>query len=145
MCFDFLFNQQVPTSTATKVVMGPSAGTFITGIAKQYKDEYPWQLEGHITRRDWDTMMEMVNDMLFTYFPCPLCWCIGYLFCLPTLGLSLCMPAICVRDAETNLKAIITRFNRQKLEQKGIHFSLRKKCGTSWLQLDLPERHESLV
>jgi hypothetical protein len=90
-----------------------------------------------MTRREFATMMETINDMLFTYFPCPLCWCFGYLFCLPTLGLSLCLPAICVRDAEDQLRMIIDRYNNRKFEEKNMHLRLRKRCGTSWLEIDL--------
>ena len=84
-------------------------------------------------------MMESINDMLYTYFPCPFCWCFGYLFCLPTLGLSLCAPAICVSDAEDQLRTLIKRYNRQKLERNGLHLELRKKCGTSWLEFEINE------
>lgn len=89
-----------------------------------------------MSKRDYREMITKINDMLYTYFPCPLCWCFGYLCCIPTLGLSMCCPYICVNDAEDELKNLIRRYNRIKLNPKNLHLSLRKKCSTSWLQID---------
>ena len=99
MC-DCLFNTQIPKSSESRIIIRPSAGTFINGIAKAYDSEYPPQLKGHLTEMEFRVTMENINDMLFTYFPCLLCWTLGYLCCPFTLGLSLCCPAICVTDAE---------------------------------------------
>lgn len=143
MC-DCIFNTQIPTSEPTRVIIRPSAGTFVTGIAKQYSEVYPFALDGYVTEREYNTIMQSINDMLFTYFPCPLCWCFGYICCIPTLGLSLCCPAICVNDAESNLRNMINRINRQKLEYKNIKLVLRKQCSTSWLEFELPAKSDSV-
>ncbi len=82
-------------------------------------------------------MMESINDMLFTYFPCCFCWTFGYLCCLPTLGLSFCGPAICVNDAEENLRHMIWTMNKKKLTTIGLNLSLHKQCSTSWLQIEI--------
>ena len=144
MCFDWIFNYQIPASSPQRVVIRPSAGTFVTGIAKQYSENYPQELSGYLNEREFNTLMNSINDMLYTYFPCPLCWCFGYLFSLPTLGLSLLCPYICVNDAEGNLKTMITRINRQKLEQKNIKLTLRTKCSTSWLEFELPAKENTV-
>jgi len=60
------------------------------------------------------------------------------------MGLSLCCPAICVNDAESNLRNMINRINRQKLEQKNIKLILRKQCSTSWLEFELPAKGDSV-
>ena len=69
-------------------------------------------------------MMESINDTLFNYFPCPLCWGFGYLCCPFTLGLSLCCPAICVGDAKSNLKAVIAKINRVKFKKLNLTLTL---------------------
>lgn len=137
MC-DCFFNSQIPNTTETRVIIRPSSGTFVNGIAKSYDDNFPSQLKGHITEHEFKVMMENINDMLYTYFPCLLCWTCGYLCCPFTLGLSLCCPLICVRDAEENLRVMIFSINRKKLETKDLKLSLQKQCGTSWLELKLP-------
>ena len=52
MCFDYCFNRQIPRDNLldqSRVIIRPSAGTFITGIAKQYSDTYPPQLTGYLS------------------------------------------------------------------------------------------------
>lgn len=125
MCFDCVFNLQIPNSKPTKIIIRPSQGTFVTGIAKRYCDQYPDGLEGTLSQAEFKKMMENVNDMLETYFPCMLCWAFGYLCCIPTLGLSLCGPAVCVNDAEDSLRTMLARMNRSSLwKNKGLHIAL---------------------
>ena len=85
-------------------------------------------------------MMEQINDILMNYFPCPLAWCFGYLCCPFTLGLSLLCPAVCVNDAEEELRTLVARWNRKKLADKNITLVFQKRCGTSWLEWHLPDQ-----
>ena len=137
MC-DCIFNAAIPSSTPTKIVIRPSAATFVTGLAKAYDETYPEQLRPYLSQREFSQMMEAINDALLTYFPCCLCWTIGYLCCLPTLGLSLCCPAICISDAEQSLRDMIAGFNRKKLKSKNLEMSLKFGFSTSWLEIALP-------
>ena len=135
MCFDWLFNMQVPDSTATIIVQRPTGKTFINGLAQEYSDEYNEKaFEGYLTRREFQTIMESINDALFSYFPCPMCLFCGYFLALPTLGLSLLMPNIGIRDAENQVRRQIEKANIKKLREKGVELVLRKKCSTSWLE-----------
>jgi len=49
-----------------------------------------------------------------------------------------------VNDAENNLRNMINRINRQKLEHKNIRLTLRKQCSTSWLEFELPLNRDSV-
>ena len=54
MCFDWLFNYQVPESTATIIVQRPTGKTFINGLAQEYSDEYNEKaFDGYLTRREF--------------------------------------------------------------------------------------------
>ena len=120
MC-DWIFNSQIPDSSSNIVVVRPIAKTFVTGLASAYDEEYDYQrLERHIERGEYQKMMEQINDILINYFPCALAWCFGYLCCPFTLGLSLCCPAVCVNDAEEEVRTLIARWNRKKLAEKNI-------------------------
>ena len=88
--------------------------------------------------------MERINDILINYFPCPLSWYCGYLFCVCTLGLCLLLPYICMRDAEQELRQFIARVNARKLKEKKMKLVLRKRCGTSWLEWHLPAEIRSV-
>ena len=80
-------------------------------------------------------MINCFNELLFQYWPCPLCFCIGYMFSPCTLGLSFLCPSVCISDAEKSLKGSIEYFNKQKLKSKGLKVRLVKQCSTSWVTL----------
>ena len=55
MCFDWLFNMQIPDSTDRVHVVRPSAGTFVTGLARAY-DESSYDVkkfENYLSKRDY--------------------------------------------------------------------------------------------
>ena len=63
MCFDWLFNMQIPASTEHRVIVRPSAKTFITGLAAAYDEEFDKDLLGpYMTRLEFTQMMERMND-----------------------------------------------------------------------------------
>ena len=139
MCFDWLFNMQIPDPTDRVHIVRPSAGTFCTGLARAYDETYDAVVLGkYISKGEYTSIVSRINDTLENYFPCPLCWCFGYFMAIFTLGLSLLCPMICVNDAETNVRQFIASCNRKKLNNKNLTLVLRKKCGTSWLELHLP-------
>ena len=141
MCLDWLFNMQIPESSDTVVIIRPNAKTFITGLASAYDETYDRErLSPYMTQHEFTKMIEGFNDQLAMLFPCGFCWCLGYVCCPVTLGLSLFCPRTCVNDAEHFLVTSIRRHNRNFLGSKGIEMALVKQCGTSWLELRLPSK-----
>ena len=116
MCFDFIFNAQIPKSTDKVVVVRPASKTWVNGLAQTYSEVYDERLSDHIEQREYEQIMERINDMLINYFPCPLSWYCGYLCCIFTLGLSLLCPYICIHDAEEQVEQLIRRVNAKKLK-----------------------------
>ena len=143
MCFDWLFNTQIPRSSSSVVIVRPASKTWVNGLAQTYSELYDEdRLGGYIEQREYEQIMERINDMLINYFPCPLSWWCGYICCLFTLGLSLLCPYICISDAEEQVDQLIRRINSKKLKQKQMKLVLRKKCMTSWLEWHLPTETE---
>ena len=139
MCFDWLFNRQIPESNEVFVVARPASKTWVNGLAQTYSEEFDSKrLQEHISQKEYVQIMERINDILINYFPCPLSWYCGYFCCLFTLGLSLLCPLICINDAEGNLREFIDRVKGRKLKEKKTRLVLRKRCGTSWLEWHLP-------
>lgn len=100
--------------------------TFVTGLASSFSEDYDSTiLENHITKKEFKSIMVSINDLLNDFFPCPLCFCFGYFCCPCTLGLSFLLPNTCVKDAETELKALIKRINEKKLKSKKIFIALQ--------------------
>ena len=91
-----------------------------------YSEEYDAAaFKGHLTHKEFYTIMDKINDTVFHYGPCGFCWCIGYMCCPITLGLSLCLPAKCIDDAEEFVRIDIRRFNN-KFSERGVRLYLRK-------------------
>ena len=112
MCFDCLFNKQIPASCAAYVVVRPASKTWVNGLAQTYSEEYDSErLAPYISEQEYVQTMERINDILINYFPCPLSWYCGYLCCLFTLGLSLLCPYVCISDAQEQLDNFILRLN----------------------------------
>ena len=137
--FDCLFNMGIPKSTPEVIIVRPRNGTtFANGLAYAFDDStYDKNLIGSIEQREYFRLLDQINDILMSYFPCCLCQTFGYLCCLPTLALSLCCPLICVRDAGSYCEDYIRRYNNNFNRNKGkkkLTVRLRKRCLTSWLE-----------
>ena len=118
----------------SKILNNEIGKTFITGIAQQYEEKYNQKiLNPHVSKRDFEVIMENINELLFTFFPCSYCFCYGYLFCPVTLGLSFCFPNICIRDAVVEVTQYIEKVNKSKLHDKKAHLELKIECSTSWV------------
>lgn len=54
MCFDWLFNLQIPASTKDVVIVRPSAKTWVNGLATAYSEDYDAErLSNHIEQREY--------------------------------------------------------------------------------------------
>ena len=112
--------------------------TFVNGLAMEYLDGGAYDefsLKGHISEKDFSRIFTQINDTLYSYFPCPLCFCFGYCCCPCTLGLSFCLPYICIRDAEKEARVMIEKFNEEILNSKGLDLQLKRECCTSWVSV----------
>ena len=145
MSFDFFFNLQIPNSTDTVIVLRPVGKTFINGLGRCYEEEYDERLRGRITRQEFTSIIEKINDRLGELFPCCPIMALGYIFSPCTCGFSLYMPGYCVNDAEEFATNQIARSNRQVLNKKGIEMVLVRKIGTSWLELRLTSPVSEMV
>jgi len=95
---DVLFNKMVPPSKDNIHVIRPYGKTFINGLASSFEiDSYNKELLGHyITKTEYESMIENLNDILYNNWPCTPCQLIGYLLCPCTLGLSFLCPGFSV-------------------------------------------------
>ena len=87
--------------TVRKVVIIGSIGIkFINGVSNQYNDTFPAEIKGLVNQEKYEIYMQHLNRKLKQYWPCCFAFYCGYL-CIPcTLGFSLCIPRICIADAE---------------------------------------------
>ena len=84
---DFLFNKYVPISTEERIIIPPEGKTWINGFASKYSTKYQYEfLSKYIKENDYKDFIEYINTAIDDYWPCPTCFCFGYLFCLCSVG-----------------------------------------------------------
>ena len=77
----------------------PAAGlVFINGMSSAYSTDYPHELGGVVSERDYGRAVKEINATLADYWPCLLCFACGFGCCACTLGLSLFCPNLCISD-----------------------------------------------
>ena len=70
-------------------------------------------MRNRISESDFRRIVMQVNDTLYSYYACPLCFYFGYLCCMCTLGLSFVPACVCIKDAEREARAMIERLNNE--------------------------------
>eukprot|EP01016_Furgasonia_blochmanni_P032263 TRINITY_DN332_c0_g1_i13.p1 TRINITY_DN332_c0_g1~~TRINITY_DN332_c0_g1_i13.p1 ORF type:complete len:217 (+),score=16.37 TRINITY_DN332_c0_g1_i13:66-716(+) len=134
MC-DALFKKFIPKSTPKVIVLPATGTTFVTGLSNTYSDDYPEEIDGMISEEEFVDAIAQINDTLQTYWPCFFSRCLGYICCPLSLGLSLCIPNVCMRDAEMMARRTIKSLNKRVFNPRGLNVDLVKHCSTSWLEV----------
>ena len=122
---DSIFNKYIPKSTEDMLVIRPGSKTWFNGMAESYsyKDYDPKLMEWHMSQREFDQMIENINDSIWSFYPCPGCQLFAYLCCICTIGCSCVIPTIQVREAREKLLKRLGQMNqslmprRMRLEQ----------------------------
>eukprot|EP00347_Sterkiella_histriomuscorum_P019708 403340592 len=135
---DCIFNRFIPETADELLIVRPDGKTFVNGLAQTFDASYPNDhelLTKNLTQKEYQMILETINDTLYTYFPCPLCQCFGYCLCPCTLGLSFLIPYSCVRDASIECNKAIQVINQKKFHSKNMHLELKIQRQTSWLEI----------
>ena len=101
---DSIFNRcTIPESTPLVLIVRPSGKTWVTGMASSFDvDSYDplFFTPTGLTERVYRHILDQLNDLLYSNWPCMLCQCLGYSLCLCTLSLSFMYPSEDVSRAE---------------------------------------------
>jgi hypothetical protein len=101
---DSLFNRcTIPESTPLLLIVRPSGKTWVTGMASRFDiDCYNPQFFNNtgLKEREFVHIIDQLNDLIYSNWPCMLCQCLGYSLCLCTLSLSFLYPSEDVNRAE---------------------------------------------
>ncbi len=143
---DCCFNKNIPTSTDTKFIFKPISKTWINGLANTYGSiEDHSILTNIIDKRTLNIILSRINDDLLTYWPCPTCFCFGYLCSICTLGLSFLCPYFCISEAATTMNKNISLLNDKYLTSKGLNLSYHKICCSSYLQIEIVDQNKAVT
>ena len=122
----------------TPIIIPPTSLPFLpTGLSPSYSSKYPASLSPYLEKPLFEETLLDINSTLGSFWPCLPLRAIAYLCCPCTLGISLLGPYLCIRDAEITVRRDIERFNELHEERRGVRMGLRKKCGRSWIEIEV--------
>ena len=105
-------------------------------MACSYEEKYDDKLIPYIDKKEFETVIDKLNNTLYMFWPCCMCFTFGYLCSLCSLGLSFCCPYVCISEAKGRLESEIVEIN-SKLYSKNLEISYKSKCSTSWVNLNI--------
>jgi len=86
-CWDCICNKYIPEGSKTSVILPPITKTFITGLASTYDSTYDNILLPYIDKKEFTRIIEKLNSVLFSNFPCCGSLLCTYVLALCTLGI----------------------------------------------------------
>ena len=107
---DSLFNLQIPASSKRRIIVRPKGKVFVNGVAAYYAMDYDQDRLGlYLSESEYKYLMAVINDTVNSYWPCGCSIWTGYVLAPFTLGMSLLIPNICIKDAKQNLIYAVER------------------------------------
>ena len=92
-----------------------------------------------MTEHEFKTIMDNLNDVIISYWPCTTCYLFGYV-CAPfTLGLSLLCPGKCAGMAEDKAIHFCEQISlKKKYYENNVKFEIKKAFFRSWVEISYP-------
>ena len=123
----------------SKVCLPGCGQRFANGMSNEYSSVYPRDLEGIVDESKFRSVMDEINDIMQTYWPCPLCFAFGWGCCLCTAGVSLLCPNMCVSEAERYLHKHLQQVNgRRAFLDAGVEWRASRCACTSAIEVHYP-------
>lgn len=110
-----------------------------TGISSSYSTLFPAALEGVIAEKEYEAIIEKVNETVSDYWPCDTCYFFGYGCSIFSLGLSVLIPHLCASQAEVHLVEVLESYSlTSKYYDRKISFTLKKSWFRSYIEIKFP-------
>jgi hypothetical protein len=126
--------------TVRKVGKLPAVGSlFCNGLSNRYESRPPSILKEILSTQELQKFalyMDQLNYKTAQYWPCLFAYWCGYLCAPCTVGLSLCLPRLCVAEAEAVLLQELKKINQDILEVRKLEIQLVKECCDSYLLIE---------
>ena len=136
---DCYFNRYIPKSSEDRLIIRPASKTWWNGMSESYsfRDYDPKLMEWQMSQKEFDKMIETINDSIWNYYPCPGCQGFAYFCCLCTLGCSCIIPTLQVNEAKQKLDDRLQQINRSLLGRR-MRLEHKMEHSTSYIILYLP-------
>lgn len=112
---------------------------FCNGMSNKYESKAPPLLHDILTPAEVKKFLFYVDQLNFKtsqYWPCLFAYWCGYLCAPCTVGISLCLPRLCVAEAENVLRMEVRKINHDILSGKKLEMRLVKGCCSSHLLIE---------
>jgi hypothetical protein len=112
---------------------------FCNGMSNRYESKAPELLREILSGQElkkFQLYVEQLNFKVSQYWPCLFAFWCGYLCAPCTVGLSLCLPRLCVAEAENVLRQEVRKINHDILGGKKLEMRLVKGCCSSHLLIE---------
>jgi hypothetical protein len=94
--------------------LAATGSLFCNGVSNRYESRTPDLLREILSREEakkFQLYVDQLNFKTAQYWPCLFAYWCGYLCAACTVGLSLCLPRLCVAEAEHVLRQEIRKIN----------------------------------
>ena len=143
---DWLFNRNIPEAKEGEIIFKPLTKTFLNGLASSYDFTYDSSIiSKHMDVKEFQFILNSLNEELTIYWPCQTCLLFGYLFAPCTLGLSLLCPYSYVRTSKLIFLERLRYFNLKYFNSKNLNLTYHQSCCTSWLKLEIVEANKLII
>ncbi|CAI2377960.1 unnamed protein product [Moneuplotes crassus] len=117
----------------------PTSCTFINGLAPSYSTRYDEEALGDfIEKRPFKRAIGRINDVLFQFWPCTLCYYgFGLVLGILTCGLSCILPYICIREAMQEIEYEVKCLNEEIFAPKGLLLEYEGCCYRSCFKIQV--------
>ena len=107
----------------------PNGTCFVNGMNSSFPENFPSELKDYIDEEIYISTIREINRQLKQFWPCKTLFYLGYVFSLCTFGFSLCIPKICINNAEESIKNYIEQSNRMNFMERDLEIRfIRKRC-----------------
>jgi hypothetical protein len=112
-----------------------------SGISSRYSTQFPPKLAGLLSKTEFTTIIERLNETIMDYWPCDLCYYLGYGCCPCTLGLSVLIPNYCTSYSELYATAYLRNVSLKAVYyDRQISFTLVKNICSSYVEVKFPTK-----
>jgi hypothetical protein len=114
---------------------------FFGGVSSRYENKYDRMLENVVSEGELTRIIDNLNEILVSNWPCTTFVMCGYL-CLPcTFGLSLLGPGYCISYSEQHGQRFLRDVSlTARFYDKGISYTLVKSLCDTYVEINFPKQ-----
>lgn len=112
---------------------------YLFGVSSRYEDVYDPILQNVVSEKELRRIIDDLNDILISHWPCGPCYTCGYICAPCSLGLAILAPGYCASQAEQHGQKFLRNVSlTAKFYDKSISFTIVKTLCDSYVEIRFP-------